>query len=105
VAEAKTTVMAFYSEEDDTEIVNQLVAKDLAGRGADPIRYDTIDSALGRLEEIEQELAQRYGLTGNIREQLIEMNKRHEILETDIVANWHQALSWYYGFLEDAHGH
>lgn len=45
------------------------------------------------LEDIEARLAERYGLRGNVRALLIEMCKIGQLVEDELVADWHDAMS------------
>lgn len=58
---------------------------------------DTFEKAQQRLENVEKQLAKQLKLnsTKNIREQLITLAKSGKLVETRLVADWHDAYSWY----------
>lgn len=47
------------------------------------------------LEAVETKLAARFNLTGNIRNQLIAMDRANNLLEDELVADWHDLYSSY----------
>lgn len=64
--------------------------------------FDTFEKSKARLEAIEATLAARFGLTGDVRAQLREMDLENRLVEDRVVADWHCALSWHiHGWNED----
>ncbi len=61
----------------------------------------TFEMTKARLEAIEAKLAERFGLTGDVRAQLIVMDKTNELEEDDLVADWHCELASYYDWIEN----
>jgi len=61
----------------------------------EPQDFETFDQTVERLLGIERQLAARFGLTGNIRAQLIEMDKANKLIEDALVADWHCAYATY----------
>lgn len=64
--------------------------------------YDTEGASSARLQAIEKELAQRLGITGDVRQQLIELDRAGNLNEDNLVANWHQELASYQESFENA---
>lgn len=62
---------------------------------------DTMEKSKARLEAIEAKLAERFGLTGDVREQLSQMDRENRLVEDELVADWHQELSWYTDWVEN----
>jgi len=60
----------------------------------------TYERAKAELEAIEAKLAARYGLSGNVRSQLIEKDMANDLHEDEVVADWHGAFSWYLQYTE-----
>jgi hypothetical protein len=63
---------------------------------------DTKEKALARLEAIEAKLGERYGVKENIREFLIDLDLKNELVEDELVQDWHGDYAWYVNcFLKD----
>jgi len=62
---------------------------------------DTEEASKGRLEAIEAQLAARFGLTGDVRAQLRQMDLENKLDEDNLVADWHQEVAWYESCWED----
>ena len=54
-----------------------------------------VDQTIARLQAIEAKLAKRLGLVSNIRDQLLELAKSGQLIEDELVADWHDAYSSY----------
>ena len=54
-----------------------------------------------QLKRIEARLAERLGLTGDVREQLIQLAKDNKLVEDELVADWHQGYAWYLAWREE----
>lgn len=52
------------------------------------------------LEKIESKLGERYGVTENIREFLIDLDKKNQLYEDELVSDWHSEYSAYKNYLE-----
>lgn len=50
---------------------------------------------VAQLERIEVKLAERLGLTGDVRSQLIQLAKDNQLVEDELVADWHAGYAWY----------
>lgn len=55
----------------------------------------TFEMAKAELEAIEKKLAEQHGLTENVRETLVDMDRRGDLVEDELVTDWHDALSVY----------
>jgi hypothetical protein len=56
----------------------------------------TFDEIRDELEDIERALARRFGIRGAaVRRRLIEMDDDGQLVEDDLVADWHEAYSSY----------
>lgn len=58
----------------------------------------TFDTSVKELENIEKKLAERYELTGNVRQELINRAKSHNWGtwdEDNLIQNWHRAYANY----------
>lgn len=62
--------------------------------------YVSFEQSKAELEEIEKQLAQRLNLTGDIRAQLIALAKSGELVEDDLVQDWHGAYAGYVDYIE-----
>ena len=62
---------------------------------------DTFEQAKEALEGIEYRLGQSLDIRKDIRRTLIERNQRGELRETDLVRDWHEALSSYTDWVEN----
>ncbi len=56
---------------------------------------DTFEKCEARLSAVEQVLAKRFDLQGNIRPQLLALDQANELEEDHIVSDWHAHLSSY----------
>lgn len=61
----------------------------------------TFEMTKARLEAIEARLAERFGLTGDVREQLIAMDEDNRLVEDELVADWHCEMASYIDWLEN----
>lgn len=59
----------------------------------------TLEESKNKLEAVEARLAERFNLHGDIRSQLIEMDKNNLLVEDELVADWHDLYSWYMDWL------
>jgi hypothetical protein len=53
----------------------------------------TIDSVRTELEALEEILAERFNLTGDVRAQLFELDRANGLVEDEVVADWHCSLA------------
>lgn len=63
--------------------------------------FITFEQSQAELEGIEKKLAARLGIQENVRETLILLDKNNKLVEDDLVADWHSALSSYLDYLEN----
>lgn len=60
----------------------------------------TFEQAQSELEEIERQLAIRHSITDvNIRDALIKLDRENNLVEDELVADWHDLHSRYLNFL------
>lgn len=52
------------------------------------------------LEEVENQIAIKLGLKENIRETLIELDRQNFLVETELVARWHELYAIYKDWLD-----
>jgi len=53
------------------------------------------------LERIEVQLAKRLGIQGNPRDELIRLAKANQLIEDELVSEWHALYAWHLLELED----
>lgn len=53
----------------------------------------TRENAEQRLFEIEQQLATRLSITGDVRAALMELDRAGKLIEDELVADWHDAYA------------
>lgn len=54
-----------------------------------------------QLKRIEAQLADRLGLKGDVREQLVQLAKDNQLVEDELVADWHAGYAWYLAWRKD----
>jgi hypothetical protein len=50
------------------------------------------------LERVEAELAKRLGIQGSPRDELIRLAKANQLIEDELVSEWHALYAWYSEF-------
>jgi hypothetical protein len=62
--------------------------------------FVSFEQSKANLEAIEKQLGERLGLTGDIRVQLIALDRSNNLAEDSLVQDWHGALCAYLNDLE-----
>jgi hypothetical protein len=60
---------------------------------------------VAQLERIEAKLAERLGLTGDVRAQLIQLAKDGQLTEDELVSDWHEGYAWYLSWRAESTDH
>ena len=66
-----------------------------------PEYFTSIEIVTEELEDIERQLGERFGVTENIREHLISLDKDDKLEEDSLVRDWHQVYSCYINWSKD----
>lgn len=61
--------------------------------------FDTFERSKARVEALEKQLAERLGLSGDVRRQLHTMNDTGDHDDDELFVRWQQEISWYEDWL------